>query len=136
MNYPLSSAFMVFHSIFHNLLSFFLNSSKSLVFFYPSPMCDSLFCCSISVYLLDFRECCCCRVVLINRGDQIGHNVLLKYFWFFVCVLCYTVCVNFYGRFHEMLRRRYILSCLWGRFHRCLLRPFLLLRHFADVSMF
>ena len=126
MNFPLSTAFIVSLRFGYVVPSFSLNSKKILISFFISSLTQECF----SSWLFSFHEFVgfwgwnCCLILTLLHGDPIRHWWLLQFFCICGSLLCYPVCGQFSRRFHELQRRRYILSFLGRIFYRYLLSPF------------
>ena len=110
MSFPLRNAFIVSQRFGYVVASFSLNSKKSLIsFFIPSLTKVSLrrVLFSFHVLLAFYYLCCYWRSALVH-GDLIGCMGQLQYFCICWGLFCDQLCGQFWWRYHEMLRRRYV----------------------------
>ena len=112
MSFHLRNAFIVSHKFGYVVASFSLNSKKSLIsFFIPSLTKVSL------KSVVQFpRECWLSIIYVVIEeqtdlvhGDLIGCMGQFQYFCICWGLFCDLLCGQFWRRYHEVLRRRYIL---------------------------
>ena len=126
MDFPISTALIVSHTFGYVVSLFLLNSRKTLISFFISSLTQWWF----SSWLFSFHKFVgFLKAELLLKSNFISWwsnktQVVTDFFLYLWKFFSYRVWCQFLRRFHEMLRRRYILSYLGGMFYRYLLSPF------------
>lgn len=118
MKLPLRTTFNVFHAFRYIVLVFFFNAN--LFIFFLNPVLTYF---SFSGELLYFYEFVSILLLISRFNTWCSDRIQSVVSFFYICwdLLCVKGCYKFWRRFHEMLRRKYIISCLSEMFCKYLL---------------
>lgn len=128
MKFLLSISFTVSHKFCYPKLSFSLNFIKALIssFFLPWPRHHWVYCCSVSRNMWDFYRFCCYWSPALIPCD------LIEWMYLFSCIsillsieaVFWLILWSVWRKYHELIRKRYILLFWDKMFYRLLLNPF------------
>ena len=131
MNFPLSTDFIASYRFRYTVPSFSLNSRMYVcmyvfIYLFIYSLTQKWF--NSSLFNIHEFVGFLWVVLLLNSNFKLWWSCNIQEIipFFSICwgFICYWVCGQFLKRFHEVLRRMYILLCLGGMFWRCMLSLF------------